>query len=376
MPNALRFRQWKTPKQAGERARLKVVHGPDSGSLFVVTSTKFSIGRGDENDVVIGDLRASRRHAELVRMPNGTWKLTDLGSQNGVVWNGKITREAELRAGDVVTVGETAFEFVPEESGTQLMTAAPKAISPEHLAGRPSLSALPAVAAPVSTPSVSAMAAFGGASGIAGLQMPAAGDHAALQGITGLGSAGADGGAADKRKKTIRIVLGLVVAGLLLYDPPKDTSPKDAKAVEAAKVKAKKDKEAERELASFLPPLPASGPMMAAETFFKEGFREFQQENYLRARVQFQTALQINPGHSLAQDYLKQSKAAIEDQVKAHLDRGRQDFDSGKLKSARGHFEAVLRLLYQESPENPSVVEAREQLKAVLSRLGPGGADS
>jgi pSer/pThr/pTyr-binding forkhead associated (FHA) protein len=90
MPNALRFRNWKTPKQVGERVRLKVVHGPDSGSLFVVTAPKFTIGRGEENDVVIGDLRASRRHAELVRQPNGMWHLTDLGSQNGVVWNGKI----------------------------------------------------------------------------------------------------------------------------------------------------------------------------------------------------------------------------------------------------------------------------------------------
>ena len=104
MPNALRFRNWKTPKQAGERVRLKVVHGPDSGSLFVVTAAKFSIGRGEENDLVISDLRASRRHAELTRQPSGTWHVSDLGSQNGVVWNGKITREADLRAGDILTV--------------------------------------------------------------------------------------------------------------------------------------------------------------------------------------------------------------------------------------------------------------------------------
>ena len=362
MPNALRFRQWKTPKQAGERARLKVVHGPDSGSLFVVTSEKFSIGRGDENDVVIGDLRASRRHAEFARQRNGTWKLTDLGSQNGVVWNGKITREADLRGGDIVTVGETAFEFLPEELGTQLLSAAPKAISMDHLAGRASLNPAPAVAAPHSA--------------LAGLQMPGAADAGALHGVAGMGAgSGLDGGAAEKRKKLIRIVIGVVAAAALMYDPPKSTSPKNLKKIEAKKKEEKEKKEAERELASFLPPMPATGPMVASETFFQEGFREFRARNYLRARVQFETALQINPGHSLSDSYLKQTKTEIKNEVESHLDRGRRDFDAGKLHSARGHFEAVLRLLYRE-PEDPSLVEAKDQLKAVISRLKRGGADS
>ena len=40
----------------------------------------------------------------------------------------------ESGAGDVVTVGETAFEFVPEESGTLLMTAAPNSTSSRPIA--------------------------------------------------------------------------------------------------------------------------------------------------------------------------------------------------------------------------------------------------
>ncbi|MBS1961908.1 MAG: FHA domain-containing protein [Bdellovibrionales bacterium] len=372
MPNALRFRQWKTPKQAGERARLKVVHGPDSGALFVVTATKFTIGRGEENDVVIGDLRASRRHAELARQPSGTWHLSDLGSQNGVVWNGKITREADLRPGDVVTVGETAFEFVPEESGTQMLSSPPKAISTDHLAGRASLNPAPNLPAAVPAPSpVPAMP-----SALAGLQMPTAGDAAALQGITGLGAgAGVDGGAAEKRKKTIRIVLGLVLVAALAYDPPKETAPKDKKAAMAKAKAAKEKKDLDRELASFLPPLPATGPQAAAETFFQEGFREFRERNYLRARVQFETALQINPSHSGARSYLQLSESGITEEVRLHLERGRRDFDAGKLRSARAHFEAVMRLLYRDV-ENESYIEARDQLTAVKERLKRGGFDS
>jgi pSer/pThr/pTyr-binding forkhead associated (FHA) protein len=369
MPNALRFRQWKTPKQSGERARLKVVHGPDSGSLFVVTAAQFTIGRGEENDVVIGDLRASRRHAELTRLPNGNWKLIDLGSQNGVVWNGKITRDAELRAGDVVTVGETAFEFVPEESGTKLLSAAPKAISSEHLAGRPSLNPVPS--APSPSAQVSSVPVQAPPAGIAGLQMASPLDASAMQGLAGIGVGSGGGGAsADNRKKLIRGVLVLVIVGLFLYEPSKDVAPKTDKQAAAAKQR-EKDKAAERELASYLPPLPATGPTTAAETFFQEGFREFRERNYLRARVQFETALQINPGHSLARSYLGQSERAIDGEVRSHLERGRRDLDGGKLKSAKNHFEAAIRLLDRD-PENPSMAEAQDQLKAVFSRLRRG----
>lgn len=365
MPNALRFRQLKTPKQMGERARLKVVHGPDSGCVFVVTTTQFSVGRGDENDVVIADLRASRRHVEIIRQNSGTWKASDLGSQNGIVWNGKITRSAELRSGDIITVGETAFEFIPEESGTQYLQAPPKSISSAHLSGS---SAHVRASAPVFSPHPA-----GG--GVIGLQMPTAGD-AGVSGLAGMGSgSGVDAASGDQRKKMIRIVLGLVVAGLLIYEPPKNGPGKNPKKLEAAKKEAEERKKIERELASFLPPLPATGPMAAAETFFQEGFREFREKNYLRARVQFETALQINPGHGLSRSYLQQSERSIQGEVALHLKQGRHDFDSGKLRSARAHFEAVLRLLYRDV-DRPEFTEAKDQLAAVLSRMKRGGAES
>lgn len=356
MPNALRFRQWKTPKQAGERARLKVVHGPDSGVVFVVNVEKFSIGRGDENDVVFSDLRASRRHAEVVRLPTGTWRLKDLGSQNGFVLNGNVTREADLKAGDVVTVGETAFEFLPEEAGTSLLQAPPRPISRELLYGKAGSALAVAPAAPAS-------------------RAPAV-DFNSMAGLAGMGASNgsSSGGGSEKRKK---ILIGLVVLiGAWLYmddSGPKKPNGKDPK---AAKIeKEKKEKEAERELASYLPPLGPTGAISSAETFFQEGFREFREKNYLRARVQFETALQINPSHSMARNYVKECDKSIARDVQSHLDRGRRDLDAGKLKSARSHFEAVKRLLVRD-PENSSFIEARDQLRAVEVKLRMGGVES
>jgi tetratricopeptide (TPR) repeat protein len=167
----------------------------------------------------------------------------------------------------------------------------------------------------------------------------------------------------------------VIFVAAMLYEPSKDPSPKDQKRIEAKKKREKEQKDIERQLASFLPPLPATGPMAASETFFQEGFREFRERNFLRARVQFETALQINPSHSLARSYLQQSERAIEEEVSSHLARGRRDMDSGKLRSARGHFEAVLRLLYRD-PENPSILEAKDQLDSVNARIKRGGTES
>src|SRR4051812_20291627 len=100
---ALKFKMSNLPRQAGELARLKIVQGPDYGSVFVIGSNKVSIGRGDDNDIVLADLKASRRHAELSFSPDGR-KLTDAGSANGILYDGKFVRSVTLKTGEIVSI--------------------------------------------------------------------------------------------------------------------------------------------------------------------------------------------------------------------------------------------------------------------------------
>jgi pSer/pThr/pTyr-binding forkhead associated (FHA) protein len=44
---------------------------------------RFVIGRAQECEIVLDDTSVSRRHAELVRTPEGRWLLVDRHSQNG-----------------------------------------------------------------------------------------------------------------------------------------------------------------------------------------------------------------------------------------------------------------------------------------------------
>ena len=56
------------------------------------------------------DKGASRRHAQI-RMKDGHYTLTDLGSTNGTRLNGQTVQSRELADGDRITIGTTVLEY-------------------------------------------------------------------------------------------------------------------------------------------------------------------------------------------------------------------------------------------------------------------------
>ncbi|MBU6376833.1 MAG: FHA domain-containing protein, partial [Bdellovibrionales bacterium] len=119
-----KFKSLTLARQRGELARLRVIKGPDRGTCFVLVNTRATIGRGEENQILIGDLKASRIHAEVTASPSG-WIVKDLGSANGILYNGVQTRQSRLRTLDRITIGETTLEFLGSDASDQLMLSAP-----------------------------------------------------------------------------------------------------------------------------------------------------------------------------------------------------------------------------------------------------------
>ncbi|TWS24746.1 ATP-binding cassette domain-containing protein [Tsukamurella sputi] len=72
-----------------------------------VGSGQLTIGRTPDNDIALGDMLVSRRHARLLTGPQGL-VIEDLGSANGTQVNGRrIAGPTPLRDGDLVTIGNS-----------------------------------------------------------------------------------------------------------------------------------------------------------------------------------------------------------------------------------------------------------------------------
>jgi adenylate cyclase len=70
--------------------------------------SNLSIGRTDVNDLVLSDIKVSRRHALIQKQGNSELYLVDLGSRNGTYLNGnRITSPTGtlLRDQDVIDIG-------------------------------------------------------------------------------------------------------------------------------------------------------------------------------------------------------------------------------------------------------------------------------
>ena len=78
---------------------------------YDLAGTHITIGRETGNDIMIQDINASRRHAELNLSMQGIWTITDLGSMNGTIVNGQRVATLPLHAGDIITIGKTDLEF-------------------------------------------------------------------------------------------------------------------------------------------------------------------------------------------------------------------------------------------------------------------------
>jgi pSer/pThr/pTyr-binding forkhead associated (FHA) protein len=90
----------------------------ESGELkekISLASSPVTVGRLSVNDIVLGDGNVSRRHAEL-RSDGREWILTDLGSTNGSLVNGKLATQQQLQDGDRLTFGSTDLVFRMSES--------------------------------------------------------------------------------------------------------------------------------------------------------------------------------------------------------------------------------------------------------------------
>ncbi|MHC4552700.1 MAG: FHA domain-containing protein [Planctomycetota bacterium] len=98
-------------------------------SSFPLPSTVTSIGRRQECDFCIPLPVVSRKHCEI-NMDTGKVTVRDMRSKNGTYLNDVLIEEANIKAGDVLTIGPVKFVFQidgqPEHFDEYLKPAKPE----------------------------------------------------------------------------------------------------------------------------------------------------------------------------------------------------------------------------------------------------------
>ncbi|WP_119065497.1 FhaA domain-containing protein [Rubrobacter indicoceani] len=72
----------------------------------------WTVGRSQENDIVVSDPNVSRKHARISREDNG-FVIEDLGSTNGTLLDGApIGSRERIESGDELTFGQSTARFI------------------------------------------------------------------------------------------------------------------------------------------------------------------------------------------------------------------------------------------------------------------------
>ncbi len=97
---------------------------PDGAEArFALEGDTFTIGRAEDNDMVIQDPRVSAHHLILKRSQSGNFIINDLGATNPTRVNGRAATLAELSDGDTLLLGDTFARY--EATSTSTAATAP-----------------------------------------------------------------------------------------------------------------------------------------------------------------------------------------------------------------------------------------------------------
>ncbi|MEO1282420.1 MAG: adenylate/guanylate cyclase domain-containing protein [Pseudomonadota bacterium] len=88
-----------------------------------IVGASCSIGRAEENDVILKDDKVSRRHALIHRQDDRSYWIIDLGSGNGTYLNGKrLCMPTPLKNEDRIQIARQSLTFFQDASYSEPMT--------------------------------------------------------------------------------------------------------------------------------------------------------------------------------------------------------------------------------------------------------------
>src|SRR6202022_3042348 len=109
----------KPDRLAVQEFHLVLVNTKDAGSSFPLNQPGVKVGKAPDNDLVIDHPTVSRNHL-IVHRQGDRFLVQDLGSTNRPFIDGAQIREAYLRPGAVLEVGDVQLRFQPKMAAVEI----------------------------------------------------------------------------------------------------------------------------------------------------------------------------------------------------------------------------------------------------------------
>ena len=110
----------------------------DGQEVTVPLTNQLTLGRAEDNDVVVNDERLSPRHAEILPHPSGGYEVRDLGSSTGTYVNQQRVESCRLIQGDHLSFGPLNAILDLEINAPEAQSAAEKQLTHWQAAARQS----------------------------------------------------------------------------------------------------------------------------------------------------------------------------------------------------------------------------------------------
>lgn len=94
--------------------QLVVIEGPGQGRAVSLGEDAVLVGADPSCDLVLGDERVSRQHMSARRVDASSFEVRDLGSRNGILYEGSLVEHARLGIGATVKIGRCFLRIQPE----------------------------------------------------------------------------------------------------------------------------------------------------------------------------------------------------------------------------------------------------------------------
>jgi pSer/pThr/pTyr-binding forkhead associated (FHA) protein len=309
--NVVVLKNFEVPKHEGVHVRLICLTGSNKGQAYLLSGLRIVIGRGDNVDIKLDDIKSSREHAEITKV-GASYILSDLKSQNGTVLNEDKVTQKELKDGDKIIIGQTVLKFSKVE------------VKPTRTKNNED--------------------------NVIDFQSPSFEDEAP-----------------KSKLSSILVVVIIAAIGLMLFDTSGDKKEIAQKAKQKVKTEDVSD--------DFMNALKAKQANENKEqkqkinTILQKGLREYREKNYFRAINEFNLALILNPGDPVADFYLRRTKEELDKVIEELFIKAKRDEESLRYQNSIVTLCSIIRYLFNY-PEDQRYKSAEEQIKNIEGLLG------